>query len=181
MSDNPLLTAPLEETVYLYSGADQKRLEEFDQQIDAALVEERDAEVDSTRRMSTKRPPRRSKELAAEADTFREEAKSRAVVVKMRGINFKKRGEMLDEHPPRDGNNRDAALGYNGDTFPVALVHGCIVEPEVSFEQVQEFAQESSAARFDRLFEAANIVSRTDADLPKSSAVSVLDMILGQQ
>jgi hypothetical protein len=35
---------------------------------------------------------------------------------------------LLTEHPPRDGDELDAQLGYNADTFGDALIQKCIVE-----------------------------------------------------
>lgn len=181
MSDNPLITAPLEEVVPLYSGEDQARLEAFDDAIDDALERESKAEASPARRMSSPPVERRSKALAAERDAFLQEAEARVIQVRLRGLNRRKREALLDDHLPRPEKPRDQALGYNTETFPPALVHACIVEPAVTFEQVLEFDEESSAARFDKLFAAAQIVSRMDTELPKSSAVSVLDQILGPQ
>lgn len=37
---------------------------------------------------------------------------------------------LLTEHPPRDGDELDASLGYNSDTFGDALIRACIVRTE---------------------------------------------------
>lgn len=114
----------------------------------------------------------------AEVDRLLAEMKRFTTVFKIVSIG-EKYNELLEKHPPRlDANDakrldpRDSR-GYNSATFPRALVRESIAEPEMTdarWEKLMRGRSRISDAQVDRLWTAALLVNRSDADLPFSHA-----------
>lgn len=67
-------------------------------------------------------------EVRARMDECRKVIASGVVRVVIKGLTRGEFRRLLTEHAPRDGDDLDARLGYNVDTFGDALVRACIVE-----------------------------------------------------
>lgn len=123
----------------------------------------------------------RARELAEQMQTLAEQMKESTVVLRLRGITNPEWERMVADHPPRDGNATDKALGYDTSGFFPALVggytdqqgehhHGCLVD--VTPEQWARLYPVISSGQFDELSDAALAVSRRRVDPPKSFAAS---------
>lgn len=168
MSSNPLMTAPRERVIPLYSGDVEAKIEE----LKAAINK------------SAGLPPRagrKSPALAAaeEFDAFVAEQMAAANKVVLHEVSGRVVDQLRDEHPPRPDKPRDKALGVNEETFYWALVRAAMVSPVVTDEQWDEFVASASIGRRKELVEAAEELSSKVASLPKSSAVSALRRMLG--
>lgn len=166
---NPLLTPPRRRTIPLYSGEDEAKLEEFDERLDRAYAEE-----SGSFRANGKSE---ADAIAAERDAFLDEVHERTPHVTLEAISERRLQQLRDANPPRKGNRLDEQVGVNRAVFPEALVKACLVDPEVTDEQWDEFMATAGAGRFLRLHEVANELVSGDVDLPKSSAVRTLTLL----
>lgn len=103
--------------------------------------------------------------LAAEHDALVAEAESSAVHVVVRALRRSEWKALVAEHPPRDDNKGDAAVGVNEDTFKDALV-------AASVELTADDLDNLSDIDFDRLYFAAFGLNRAPVADPKAGLVS---------
>lgn len=157
MSD-PILSARTA-TILLYQGDDQARLDELAAEVDRARVAgspSRLNDVDG---------------YAAAVDAYRDfasEAKDRAVAVVVRALGRRQWRSLVDAHPVREGNERDAAYGVNFDSFGDALVPPSIAAPEFTTPADRDaFLDGLSDVDFGRLYQAAFALNRVPATDPK--------------
>lgn len=138
---------------------------------------QRAIEEAAERESATKRfgaPQSESLRLAQEYDELVDEARAVGIVkLRVRSAGRKWR-QLKDEHPPRPDNEEDEILGVNRATFFEPAVKLCIVEPEFTDEQYDEFVDQLSAAQWDRMSSVSWIVNEGEVNIPKSSAVSLL-------
>lgn len=107
--------------------------------------------------------------LAQEHDALVAEAEESAVHVKVQALRRSAWKALIAEHPPREGNKDDEAVGVNEDTFKDALVAESIVEPaDLSLEDLDEL----SDVDFDRLYYAAFTLNRAPVADPKANLAS---------
>lgn len=104
---------------------------------------------------------------------FHAEAKTRAVVIEMEPLDRKPYQQMVLEHPPREDNDGDRAVGVNESTFAEPLVMACIVGPEMSDAEKQAFLDSLTFGQFDTLYQDAFAINRVvyapKAPLPGSA------------
>lgn len=95
--------------------------------------------------------PERAK--AAEAhDVFAKTADRRGTKVTMRSVGRKTWRRLLNEHPPREGNEDDQRLGANVEEFGEAAVKACLASPTFSNDEDRDaFLDTLSEAQFGRL------------------------------
>lgn len=65
--------------------------------------------------------------VRADLEDARAAVEESMVCLTMTGLNRKEFRRLMVEHPPRDDDHLDLQVGYNGDTFPDALIQRCIV------------------------------------------------------
>lgn len=164
---NPLLTSRRRVTVPLYSGEVETRLQELDEALEVAYANE---SAGSMRATSVSE----ADAIAKERDDYAAKAQAEAPKLVLEGITERQLQRLRDEHPPRKGDKLDETVGYNREDFPAAFIRACLVEPEVTDEQWDEFIEQASSGRLHTLLQHANEVTGDDVDLPKSSAVSAL-------
>lgn len=106
--------------------------------------------------------------LAAQAavDELRDQMLAASLNFTLRALPQRRWGELYAEHPPRDGNDDDARVRFNRDTFYDALVRECVVEPELSAEQWATLLAHLSAAQYGQLKNVAMQLNTTDVDVP---------------
>lgn len=85
--------------------------------------------------------------------------------------------ELQTEHPVREVNGEivreDMMAGWvNAITFPEPLVRACVIDPEMSAGDWEDFFGEISDGQFDALYTAAYTINRAKVDVPFSSAGS---------
>jgi hypothetical protein len=136
---------------------------------EAALGEaERQAKADGSLAAGTGR-----REAAERVARVRERMLAASAVFRLRAVSRRLYTELLGKHPPRDGDARDAATGFNRDEFFDALTFESIAEPAMNAEQWQRLADRLSDPQFEALTEAAWEINRQGVDVPFSSAASL--------
>lgn len=99
------------------------------------------------------------------ANDFADEAEGRGVTVTLRAVGRKKWRELVEAHPPRDGDKEDGKAGVNLDAFAEALVPACIAGPTFSEGEMADFLDALTPAQFDLLALAAwNLHKNLGAD-----------------
>jgi len=67
-----------------------------------------------------------------------------SVLFKFRSIGRKRFDDLIFEHPPTDAqikkakDNGTGDVNWNEDTFPVALIHACLIEPKLEEQEVKD-------------------------------------------
>lgn len=109
-------------------------------ELDRLAAEEKRLTLALARRGETDEPPKKQRASAPaenlEADLERVRAAmdeqrrviaSGVVEITIKGLTRREFRRLFVEHPPREDDDLDARLGYNGDTFGDALIKACIV------------------------------------------------------
>ena len=162
---NPMLTPPRESTVVLLPG-------DYQDKHDALVREVDDLEMKAR---SDKRFKAKALKAAEAVDAFHDPANiPGAVVVKLREVSSRRVRQLQDECPPRKGVTRDEVYGYDEDAFHRALILACLVSPELSPAEFEEWASEAPERHWVKVRDAALKVVGEGESIPKSSAVSVL-------
>ena len=78
----------------------------------------------------------------------------------------------MAEHPPREDNQTDRALGLNQDTFFDAAIRACAVEPALDKADWDALDEVLSDAQWNTLANAAWAVNARDVDVPFSQRAS---------
>lgn len=104
-------------------------------------------------------------EAARVANEFADEAEKRGVTITMRAVGRKKWRELVEAHPPQEGDEEDRKAGVNLDAFAEALVPACIAGPTFSEGEMTDFLDALTPAQFDLLALAAwNLHKNLGAD-----------------
>ncbi len=165
------------EDVPLYQGSDAARIHELGNAFATAI------ENVGPRRVTEAVTVR---EAAKAMDDAKAEALPRAVVARVSAIKRKSFRRILAAHPPREGNERDAELGYDGDVFPDALMEHfdgatgerTLTAPEFSTgNDLVEWLDKRSDGHFRLLFLAALRVNTNGSPDPKDLVTSRLDQM----
>lgn len=109
---------------------------------------------------------------AAVVEELREQMLAASVTFTVRALPRKRWTALYGEHPPREGDDGDARVGFNRDTFYDALVRECVVEPQLSAEQWDALDATLSSAQFASLRTTAWLVNSADVDVPFLLAAS---------
>lgn len=112
------------------------------------------------------------KALAERVEAVRHEMAAASATFRLRAVGRRQWTQLYAEHPPRDGDQRDAVTGFNRDTFFEALTKACIADPQISDAQWEQLAELLSSAQWDALVDAAWDVNQKGVDVPFSSAAS---------
>lgn len=114
-------------------------------------------------------------DLAREHDALVEEIENEATVIVLHSLGRRAWRSLVAEHPPRDGNDADRAVGLNEETFPDALVPISILSPTFDTPADRDdFLDSLSSADFDALYLTAFALNRGQVADPKASLVSEL-------
>lgn len=115
---------PRTKKIHLLNGDDYSRwLELWEAFQQATLI---DSDETQPLRLGQK-PVDPAKEAALAHDEFVEEANKRSPVAEIQSIGGFAYEDLIEEHPPREGNQVDAGHGYNTKTFPRALAVASLV------------------------------------------------------
>lgn len=100
--------------------------------------------------------------IAAETMTFR-----------LRALGRRSFQKLLDEHPPREGKNRDQVLGFDEDAATAALIRRCMVEPDLSDKALDELLDEDLVdGQYQELSDAVWTLNRRSVQIPLSLTAS---------
>lgn len=161
-------------TVTLLQGEDDERLQEL--RVKASELRQRAEKLRKAPRsalLADETDPALDAEFAAseaerEADEFAAEAEARGVEITLRALGRRRWPELLEAHPPREGNDADKRSGANLKTLPDVLVPESIVEPQMSPGEKTDFLDGLSFGQWDYLaLEAWNLNTQAGAD-PKA-------------
>jgi predicted RND superfamily exporter protein len=91
----------------------------------------------------------RLEELRAEVEAKRAQVRETSIKFVLQAIPRKKYEEILEAHPPtakqvedyKSGGNKDS-IEFNPDTFPMALIAACTVEPDVEHEELEAWLRD---------------------------------------
>lgn len=157
---SPQLTARTA-TISLYQGDDLDRIEG----LRADLARAKSAQSGQARIGDT------SADVAAATAALQAacaEAEPRAVVVRVQALGRRQWRSLVADHPARDDDQEDQAMGINGDTFPDALLAASVAEPDFPTPADREaFLDSLSDADFTRLWRTAYVLNRVPAEDPK--------------
>lgn len=113
-------------------------------------------------------------ELAKEVAALEDQMRESTVEFRLRAVHRREWMQLLADHPPREGNQFDKGLGLNSETFYDALVTKCLVEPELSAEELAAVLDVLTAAQFDRLTASAWALNSGDVSVPFSQTASLI-------
>ena len=92
----------------------------------------------------------------------------------LRAMNRRAFRDLVEQHPPRDGNADDQAIGANSRTFPVPLIAASCIDPVMTAEQVEQLLEVLTEGQMLQLYGTALHLNRSRVDVPKSWAASEL-------
>lgn len=110
--------------------------------------------------------------LAEAIEVLRQEMLDHTIVVKLRAMPRRAWTALVLEHPPREGNEQDRAVGINQETFFDACVRACVVEPELDDDDWRSLDEAMNDAQWQSLATAAWAVNARDVDVPFSARAS---------
>lgn len=99
------------------------------------------------------------------------EMAEQSVPLKLRALTYKALADLLAAHPPREDKDE---TGFNVDTFGVALLAACAVDPAMSADKAGQLVDRLTHGQWDDLFNTMWALNRSSVDVPKSSKVSAL-------
>ncbi|ETK36124.1 hypothetical protein [Microbispora sp. ATCC PTA-5024] len=98
---------------------------------------------------------------------LREEMQDSTQTFTMRALSKKQFSDLKAAKPPREEDKADG-LDYNGETFPVALVAACLVDPALTVPQVEELVDTVfTQGQWDLLFWQGLLLNRGTVDIPR--------------
>ena len=143
--------------VIVYTGDFRDRIDRLAAQVRAAAESEQNPQRGGGKSEAA--------QLKAEHNALVEEAKEKALVFTLRALRRDEWQKLVNAHPPRQGNEDDAAVGINEDTFKEALLPASIVEPEgVTADDLMGL----KAGDYDRLYITAFGLNRMAGSDPKA-------------
>lgn len=116
--------------------------------------------------------------LAETIERLQDEMRGHSLTVRLRALPRLKFRALTEAHQPRTGDGgviveADRYMGINADTFPVALVRACAVEPVLDDDTWAVLLDERLTDwQFDQLFGGAWNINRREVSVPFSRAAS---------
>ena len=97
---------------------------------------------------------------------LREQMRESSRTFTLRALPKKRWSDLHAQHKPRD-EDRANRLDYNGDTFPVAAVAACLIDPVLTVKEVEELVDEVlTQGQWDDLFLAVFLVNKANVEIP---------------
>lgn len=120
-----------------------------------------------------------ARRIAEQIEALREQMLRSTVVLRFRALPRRKFRSLVDTHPPRpeeqDPVGNDRRIGVNVDALAEPLIRACLVDPQLTDQQLTRILDELLTDRqYDEVFGAAWAVNRGDVDIPHSPAASRL-------
>lgn len=110
-------------------------------------------------------------ELAQLVEAIREEMREHTVTIRLRALPKRAWQSLIDQHPPREGVDPS---DYNNDTFPVAALAACAVEPKISPEKAGMLIDRLSSGQWSTLWTAVVGLNVYEVDIPFSATASAV-------
>lgn len=127
-----------------------------------------------------------TRELAARVEQIRTEMREATFIFRLRGLPQQEWANLIADHPPRDKERGDQALGYNTVTFYPAVIrasvvevrqHDGTVEPELNDEEWDQLLGSLTSKQYDTLFGTGWALNRHDVDVPFSRHASRISQV----
>lgn len=119
------------------------------------------------------------RDIAQQITTVQDQMRAETIVFRMRGMGRKAWDKLMKAHPPRKDHDDDTQLGYNADTFMVALIRECTYSPDdLDDELWAELLDEKLTEwQFAQLQNTALALNVRKVDVPNSHAASRLTRV----
>lgn len=106
-------------------------------------------------------------------DAIREEMDKATVTFRVKGLPKRRWSNLAAEHPPRP-EDKEEGLDYNAETFPLAALVACCVDPVMTLKQAERLVDEVlTQGQWDGLWVAVMLANTRRVDVPKSVSASV--------
>jgi hypothetical protein len=112
-------------------------------------------------------------QIAQQIMELRERMREHTRVFRFQGRPRKEYSDIVASCPPSD-EDRENGAEVDWETFSVALVSACAVEPKMSVVEAEQLADVLTQAQWDSLVSAAFSVNKRDVDVPFSFAASAI-------
>lgn len=144
-----------------------------------AVWEKLDSELIDLRNSATSTlantPSSEEFKLAGQIKALEEQMASSTVIVRLEALSRRPWRDLIEAHPPREGNAADAAMGCNQETYFDALIGACTVSPEFDTERLEKFLNKITPTQFNSLSDAAWSLNRRDVSVPFSRTASLIN------
>lgn len=112
------------------------------------------------------------RELAEAIEATRQQMLEHSLTFRLRALPRRRYSALEAEHPPREDNDADRALGFNRDTFYEALLHASAVDPVMDASDWAALDEKISDGQWWTLVNAVMGVNARDVDVPFSRRAS---------
>lgn len=112
-----------------------------------------------------------ARKIAERMQQLRDEMRKHEVTFRFRALPSREYSDMQAKHRPTQ-KQREQGYDLNWNTWPVALVSACAIDPAMDEEEAGKLADTISDAQWDQLFSCALTVNRAQVDVPNSSSAS---------
>lgn len=160
---------PATETVTIYQRADLRARYTV---LEAALAQV-GTQPDDT--MET-----RARELLAEIGQVSSEMEASAKSFTVRGCGYERWVELMVAHPPTDEEREQRPNEPVGEAFQAHATASCVVEPELTPDQVRKLRTKLRLEDFDRLWRAVVATSEGPVEVGKSGLATAVENLLAQ-
>jgi hypothetical protein len=109
--------------------------------------------------------------LAEQVEAVREEMRQQTTLIKLRALPKRAWQTLVEKHPARDGVD---PADYNTDTFPLAALSACAIEPKISIEKAGMLIDRLSAGQWSKLWTAVMSLNVYEVDIPFSATASAV-------
>lgn len=124
-------------------------------------------------------PGGESKRIARDIKALQVRMAEYVIKFRLQALGARGWEKLQKEHPPRDGNNQDAMLGYNPDTFFDAAIRRCTIKPNdldaddwLALLGDDDVDGKLTAKQYNDLHEAVLALNVRKISVPNSSAAS---------
>ncbi|OPG10557.1 hypothetical protein [Microbispora sp. GKU 823] len=108
------------------------------------------------------------RDVTQRMDAVREQMQAKTVVFRIQGLPKRRWSDLIAKHAPRPEDQAEG-LDYHAETFPVAALAACCVDPELSEEQAARLVDEIlTNGQWAALWRAILEANNRAVDIPKS-------------
>ncbi|MEU4410767.1 hypothetical protein AB0F88_40205 [Streptosporangium sp. NPDC023963] len=102
-----------------------------------------------------------------------EEMREHSTVFRFRGLTKRAYSDLVAQYPPTR-EQEEKGNDVNWETFPVALIAACAIEPKMTEAEAGELNDMVTQAQWNAIYMAASAVNAAKLDIPNSSAASAV-------
>jgi hypothetical protein len=114
-------------------------------------------------------------ELSRQMEDLEEQMRASTRTFRLQGLPGSEWRALLSAHPPREGDEKDAQVDFNRDTFGVAALAACCVVPRMTLAQAGKLVDGTlTDGQWNTLFANVWNMHTTAVDVPFSLAASAI-------